>query len=94
MEKNLIDLVKGINLSKVPIAAIKLNNYGKRAFAGSDCCYGADCGDCDCGGYCISGDCCDASPMYSKSGKSSGDCAADCSSDCAGDCGDCAGTDS
>lgn len=23
----------------------------------SDCCYGADCGDCDCGGYCIDSEC-------------------------------------
>jgi len=70
MEKNLIELVKGINLSSTPIAAIKFSNYNSKAMsarsASTDCCYGADCGDCDCGGYCADcGDCCD----------SGGDCA-------------------
>ena len=61
MENNLVELVKGINLSSAPITAIKFSGYGNKVSAKSsdtDCCYGADCGDCQDGeGYCIDAEC-------------------------------------
>ena len=59
MAKSLSELVKGIHLSKTVIPESSVKGYGRNAkdfsdknTAGSDCCYGADCGACDCGGYC------------------------------------------
>jgi hypothetical protein len=55
MEKSLIDLVKGINLSNVPIAAIKFESYEHKMGAfnskGSSDCVDCNC-DCVCG-YCL-----------------------------------------
>ncbi len=54
MVETLLDKVSGIQLRG---GSIRDSDFGKyqakvKSYA-SDCCYGADCGDCDCGGYCI-----------------------------------------
>ena len=51
----LTTLVDMISLSDRPIPEIEFQKYAGRIdlTASADCCYGADCGDCDCGGYCI-----------------------------------------
>ncbi len=59
MVKNLLEKVSRIHLKGGIIKEHAFNNYQERANASSDssdCCYGADCGDCDCGGYCIDPD--------------------------------------
>ncbi len=52
---DLLSLVSGINVSEDMIPEEKVNEYmfNIDSLTSSDCCYGADCGDCDCGGYCI-----------------------------------------
>ncbi len=52
--KTLLDKTSGINLSGDAIRESDFDSYQTRVNNyTSDCCYGADCGDCDCGGYCI-----------------------------------------
>ena len=56
--KSLLDKVGGIKLRGDPINESSFDSYHVRVenYA-SDCCYGADCGDCDDGdGYCIDPD--------------------------------------
>ena len=56
--KGLLDKVSGISLSGDSIKESAFDSYSTRVEAyASDCCYGADCGDCDCGGYCIPSEC-------------------------------------
>ena len=56
--KSLLDKVSGISLSGDSIKESTFDSYNARVEAyASDCCYGADCGDCDCGGYCIPSEC-------------------------------------
>ncbi len=54
MTENLLEKVRGINLKGGEIDNSAFAEYETRVVnLASDCCYGADCGDCDCGGYCI-----------------------------------------
>ena len=58
MEKTLLDKVSGIQLRGRSIRDSDFNRYQTRVeLHASDCCYGADCGDCDCGGYCVDSEC-------------------------------------
>lgn len=58
MVETLLDKVGGIQLRGGPIRDSVFGPYKAKVEAyASDCCYGADCGDCDCGGYCIDPDC-------------------------------------
>lgn len=56
MGETLLEKVSGIYLKGEPIVRDSFENYQSRISYASDCCYGADCGDCDCGGYCIDPD--------------------------------------
>jgi len=57
MVKNLLAKVSGIHLRGGSINQSAFDSYTHRVESyASDCCYGADCGDCDCGGYCIDPD--------------------------------------
>lgn len=58
MVETLLDKVSGIHLRGEPIRDSDFSAYRAKVEAyASDCCYGADCGDCDCGGYCIDSEC-------------------------------------
>ena len=59
MTKSLLELISKIHLSKESIKELDFKMYQTRVnmAESSDCCYGADCGDCDCGGYCIPSEC-------------------------------------
>jgi len=58
MIETLLDKVGGIQLKGGLIEGSDFSAYQAKAEAfASDCCYGADCGDCDCGGYCIDSEC-------------------------------------
>lgn len=58
MGNSLLELVGEINLGGNPIPETTFEKYASKADQiSSDCCYGADCGDCDCGGYCIPSEC-------------------------------------
>ncbi len=57
MAETLFDKVGGIQLRGGLIEDSNFVAYeAKVELLASDCCYGADCGDCDCGGYCIDPD--------------------------------------
>lgn len=58
MVETLLDKVSGIQLRGGSIKDSDFSRYrAKVEVYASDCCYGADCGDCDCGGYCIDSEC-------------------------------------
>ena len=61
MGNKLLSLVERIRLSGEPISELKINEYNDKITTMNStdyqCCYGADCGDCDCGGYCIDSEC-------------------------------------
>ena len=58
MVETLLDKVGGIQLRGESIRDSDFSTYQSKVEAyASDCCYGADCGDCDCGGYCIDSEC-------------------------------------
>ncbi len=59
MVETLLEKVSGIQLKGGPIRSEDYQKYELRVASSSpdDCCYGADCGDCDCGGYCIPSEC-------------------------------------
>ena len=58
MVETLLDKVSGIRLRGESIRDSDISAYQAKVEAyASDCCYGADCGDCDCGGYCIDSEC-------------------------------------
>lgn len=58
MVNTLLDKVSGIQLKGRTIKSSDFKNYQKRVeVSASSTCYGADCGDCDCGGYCIPSEC-------------------------------------
>lgn len=57
MVETLLTKISGINLKGASIKEEDFRKYQTKVEAcASDCCYGADCGDCDCGGYCIDPD--------------------------------------
>lgn len=56
MAEPLLKKVSGIHLRGGVIEKSAFRGYHEKINASSDCCYGADCGDCDCGGYCIDPD--------------------------------------
>jgi len=58
MVETLLDKVSGIQLKGGSIRKSDFSAYQAKVESyASDCCYGADCGDCDCGGYCIDSEC-------------------------------------
>ncbi len=58
MVETLLDKVSKIQLRGESIRDSDFSTYqAKVEDYASDCCYGADCGDCDCGGYCIDSEC-------------------------------------
>lgn len=62
MVETLLDKVKEIHLKGEPICDLDFKKYqvkvGIYSSECSDCCYGADCGDCTDGdGYCIDSEC-------------------------------------
>ena len=58
MVETLLDKVSGIQLRGESIRDSDFSAYQAKVESyASDCCYGADCGDCDCGGYCIDSEC-------------------------------------
>ena len=58
MVEALLEIVGGIQLRGGSIRESDFGRYQAKAeLCASDCCYGADCGDCDCGGYCIDSEC-------------------------------------
>jgi hypothetical protein len=58
MVETLLDKVSGIQLRGEPIKDSDFGRYrAKVELYASGECYGADCGDCDCGGYCIDSEC-------------------------------------
>jgi len=58
MVETLLSKVSGIQLRGESIRDSDFGAYRAKVEAcASDCCYGADCGDCDCGGYCIDSEC-------------------------------------
>ncbi len=58
MTISLLNKVSGIQLNGGSIKVSDFKNYQNKVEShNSDCCYGADCGDCDCGGYCIPSEC-------------------------------------
>ena len=58
MTETLLDKVSGIQLRGEPIREFDFSAYQAKVESHpSDCCYGAVCGDCDCGGYCIDSEC-------------------------------------
>lgn len=57
MVETLLEKVSGIQLRGESIKSSDFSRYQAKVECASDCCYGADCGDCDCGGYCIDSEC-------------------------------------
>lgn len=57
MVETLLEKIGGIQLKGGSIKECDFNRYQTKIESTADCCYGADCGDCDCGGYCIDSEC-------------------------------------
>ena len=58
MVETLLDKVSGIQLRGGSIKDSDFSRYQTKVESyTSSSCYGADCGDCDCGGYCIDSEC-------------------------------------